>query len=219
VLTRLREVLPGLDVLEGFGCSEASNIVLSTRPGDDLPGRLGTPVAGAEVSLRDGDGAPVEPGTPGQLWIRTESNTSGYWRRSDLTRDLVHGEWVRMSDMLVEQDGVFRHVGRADDLFKVDAKFVSPVQVEGVIHEHPAVSEVAVVGRADDAGLMRVVAVIVPTAEAGAHDARTRADMEIRQAVAHALGAYAAPSVVEWRDELPRLSSGKVARRMLREGQ
>jgi acyl-CoA synthetase (AMP-forming)/AMP-acid ligase II/alkanesulfonate monooxygenase SsuD/methylene tetrahydromethanopterin reductase-like flavin-dependent oxidoreductase (luciferase family) len=219
VLTRLREVMPGIDVLEGFGCSEASNIVLSTRPGDDLRGRLGTPVAGAEVLLRDGDGVPVEPGTPGQLWIRTESNTSGYWRRSDLTRDLVHGEWVRMSDMLVAEDGVFRHVGRADDLFKVDAKFVSPVQVEGVIHEHPAVREVAVGGRADDAGLMRVVAVIVPTAEAGADDARTRADTEIRQAVARALGAYAAPSVIEWRDELPRLASGKVARRMLREEQ
>ncbi len=214
VLTRLREVIPGLDVLEGFGCSEASNIVLSTRPGDNLPGRLGRPVPGAEVSLRDEDGRPVQPGTPGQLWIRSESNTSGYWRRTDLTRDLLHGEWVRMSDMLVEEDGVYRHVGRADDLFKVDAKFVSPVQVEGVIHDHPAVAEVAVVGRADDKGLMRVVAVIVPRdgtdTDAAEHD--------IRQAVAHALGAYAAPSVIEWRDELPRLASGKVARRMLREG-
>jgi acyl-coenzyme A synthetase/AMP-(fatty) acid ligase/alkanesulfonate monooxygenase SsuD/methylene tetrahydromethanopterin reductase-like flavin-dependent oxidoreductase (luciferase family) len=217
VLTRLREVVPGLDVLEGFGCSEASNIVLSTRPGDDLPGRLGTPVAGAEVSLRDEDGVPVEPGTPGQLWIRTASNTSGYWRRSDLTRDLVHGEWVRMSDMLVEEDGVFRHVGRSDDLFKADARFVSPVQVEGVIHEHPAVREVVVVGRADDAGLMRVVAVIVPTPETGTGDARALAELEIRRAVARALGAYAAPSVVEWRDALPRLASGKVARRMLRD--
>jgi len=214
VLTRLREVIPGLDVLEGFGCSEASNIVLSTRPGDDLPGRLGRPVPGAEVSLRDEQGAPVQPGTPGQLWIRSESNTSGYWRRADLTRDLLHGEWVRMSDMLVEEDGVFRHVGRADDLFKVDAKFVSPVQVEAVIHDHPAVAEVAVVGRADDAGLMRVVAVVVPRegADTGA------AEHEIRQAVAHGLGAYSAPSVIEWRDELPRLASGKVARRVLREG-
>jgi len=214
VLGRLREVMPGLDVLEGFGCSEASNIVLSTRPGDDLPGCLGCPVPGAEVSLRDDHGVPVPEGTPGHLWIRSESNTSGYWRRADLTRDLLHGEWVRMSDMLVERDGVFRHVGRSDDLFKVDAKFVSPVQVEAVIHEHPAVAEVAVVGRADDAGLMRVVAVVVPRdgadVEQAAHD--------IRQAVAHALGAYSAPSVIEWRDELPRLPSGKVARRLLRDG-
>lgn len=218
VLTRLREVIPGLDVLEGFGCSEASNIVLSTRPGDDLPGRLGRPVPGAEVSLRDEDGRPVESGTPGQLWIRSESNTSGYWRRADLTRDLLHGEWVRMSDMLVEEDGVFRHVGRADDLFKVDAKFVSPVQVEAVVLEHPAVAEVAVVGRADSTGLMRVVAVVVPADGIAPGGATEQAEQGIRQAVAHALGAYAAPSVIEWRDELPRLASGKVARRILRDG-
>ncbi len=213
VLTRIREAIPGLGVLEGFGCSEASNIVLSTRPGDDLPGRLGRPVPGSDVSLRDENGVPVEAGTPGRLWIRSDSNTSGYWRRSDLTRDLIHGEWVRMTDMLVEEDGVFRYVGRTDDLFKVDAMFVSPVQVESVIHEHPAVADVAVVGRPDDTGLMRVVAVIVPvegtdTASAG---------HEIHAAVAHALGAYAAPSAIEWRTELPRVASGKVARTMLRE--
>ncbi len=215
VLTRIREAIPGLDVLEGFGCAETSNIVLSTRPGDDLPGRLGRAVPGSEVSLRDEDGVPVEPGAPGRLWIRSESNTSGYWRRSDLTRDLVHGDWVRMSDTLVEEaDGVFRHVGRHDDLFKVDAKFVSPVQVEGFILEHPAVAEVAVVGRPDDKGLMRVIAVVVATEDADP----TAAEHEIHASVAHNLGAHAAPSVIEWRDELPRLASGKVARRVLREG-
>ncbi len=215
VLTRIREAIPGLDVLEGFGCAETSNIVLSTRLGDDLPGRLGRAVPGSEVSLRDEDGVPVEPGAPGRLWIRSESNTSGYWRRSDLTRDLVHGDWVRMSDTLVEEaDGVFRHVGRHDDLFKVDAKFVSPVQVEGFILEHPAVAEVAVVGRPDDKGLMRVIAVVVATEDADP----TAAEHEIHASVAHNLGAHAAPSVIEWRDELPRLASGKVARRVLREG-
>lgn len=213
VLKRLREVVPGLDVVEGFGCSECSNIVLSTRPGDDLPGRLGRPVRGAEVSLRDEDGAPVGSGTPGRLWIRSESNTSGYWRRSETTRDLVHGEWIRMGDMLVEDDGIYRHVGRADDLFKVDAKFVSPVAVEDVVLSHEGVAEVAVVGRPDDRGLMRPVATAVATPGTDTE----QASKEIHALVAHALGAHAAP-VVEWRDELPRLPSGKVNRRALREG-
>jgi len=238
VLERLAEVLPGLDVLEGFGCSEASNIVLSTREGEHLPGCLGRPVPGAEVSLRDEDGAPVPPGTPGRLWIRSASNTSGYWRRADLTRELLHGEWVRMGDMLVEDDGVYRHVGRADDLFKVDAMFVSPVQVEAVVLQHPAVAEAAVVGRTDARGLMRVVAVVVAgegadrdvaegadrdVAEGADRDVAEGADRdvaegEIRRSVAHALGPHCAPTHVEWRDELPRLPSGKVARRVLREG-
>jgi len=214
VLERLSEVLPDLDVLEGFGCSEASNIVLSTREGERLPGCLGHPVPGAEVSLRDEDGAPVAPGTPGRLWIRSESNTSGYWRRANLTRDLLHGEWVRMGDMLVEDDEVYRHVGRADDLFKVDAMFVSPVQVEAVVLEHPAVAEAAVVGRADTRGLMRAVAVVVACDGAD----REGADDQIRRSVAHALGPHCAPAEIEWRDGLPRLPSGKVARRALRDG-
>jgi len=213
VLRRLREVLPGLDVVEGLGCSECSNIVLSTRPGDDLPGRLGQPVAGAEVSLRDEDGNEVEPGTPGRLWIRSESNTSGYHRRSETTRDLVHGEWIRMGDMLVVEDGIYRHVGRADDLFKVNAKWVSPVAVENVVLSHDAVTDVAVVGRPDDRGLMRPVAVAVAVDGADT-DAAAK---EIHAAVAHELGTHAAP-VVEWRASLPRLASGKVNRRALKEG-
>ena len=213
VLRRLRAVLPGRDVLEGFGCSECSNIVLSTRPGEDLPGRLGGPVPGAEVSLRDEHGSPVPSGTPGRLWIRSASNTSGYVRRRALTRDLLHGEWIRMSDILVEDDGVYRHIGRADDLFKVDAIFVSPVQVEAVILAHPAVAEVVVVGRADTHGLMRVVAVVV--AHEGAD--RSAAEREIRSSVVRAVGPHAAPHSIEWHDSLPRLASGKVARRTLRE--
>jgi len=213
VLRRLRDVLPGLDVVEGLGCSECSSIVLSTRPGDDLPGRLGRPVEGAEVSLRDDDGHEVEPGTPGRLWIKSTSNTSGYHRRSDITRDLVFGEWIRMGDMLVVEDGIYRHVGRADDLFKVDAKWVSPVAVENAVLAHDAIAEVAVVGRPDDRGLMRPVAVAVAVAGADT----TAAASEIRAAVARELGTHSAPTL-EWRSELPRLASGKVNRRALKEG-
>lgn len=118
-----------------------------------------------------------------------------------------------MGDMLVVEDGIYRHVGRADDLFKVDAKWVSPVAVENVVLGHDAVAEVAVVGRPDDRGLMRPVAVAVAVDGA---DAATAAN-EIRAAVARELGTHSAPTV-EWRSELPRLASGKVNRRALREG-
>ena len=120
-----------------------------------------------------------------------------------------------MTDMLVhDDDGVFRHVGRADDLFKVDAMFVSPVQVEGVVLQHPAVAEVAVVGRTDDRGLMRPVAVVVAVEGADG----PAAEQEIRSQVAHALGTHCAPARFEWVEALPRLASGKVNRRALRDG-
>jgi acyl-coenzyme A synthetase/AMP-(fatty) acid ligase len=155
----------------------------------------------------------VEDGTPGRLWIRSGSNTTGYWRRPDLTRDLVHGEWLRMRDMMSAVAGVYRHMGRSDDLFKVDARWVSPTEVEGALIEHDAVDEVAVVGLADDAGLLRTAAFVVLAD--GAEEGEGLAE-ELRKHVAKRLEPYKAPRQVTVLAELPRLPSGKLDRRALK---
>ena len=212
VAARLREVT-GIELIEGLGCSECSNIVISTRPGEPLPGTLGRVVDGVEVRLADEAGRPVEPGAPGRLWIRSDSNTSGYWRRAELTRDLLMGPWLRMGDVLSEENGVYRHLGRADDLFKVDARWVSPTQVEAALLTHPWVAEAAVVGRPGDDGLVRVAATVVTGPDAVEADLAT----ELRRHVARALDPHCAPQSVTVVDALPRLPSGKVDRRRLRE--
>lgn len=213
VAAHLRDAT-GVDLIEGLGCSECSNIVISTRPGEPMPGTLGRAVEGVEIRLADEEGRAVAPGEPGRLWIRSDSNTSGYWRRADLTRDLVMGPWLRMGDVLSEEGGVYRHLGRADDLFKVDARWVSPVQVEAALAAHPWVSEAAVVGRAGDDGLVRAAAVVVPAPGA---EPDQLADA-LRRHVARALGPHCAPRTVTVTAELPRLPSGKVDRRSLRAG-
>lgn len=210
----LREV-SGLELIEGLGCSECSNIVISTRPGEPTPGAIGRVVPGVELRLADDDGRPVPSGTPGRLWIKSPSNTTGYWRRSDETRELVYGPWIRMGDVLREDDGVYRHLGRSDELFKVDAKWVSPVEVEAALHEHEAVAEAAVVGRPDADGLVRPVAfVILADASWGGADLAGK----LRRHVAHRLAPHMAPVSVAIVDELPRGATGKVDRRALREG-
>ena len=207
---RIRETL-GLDLIEGLGCSECSNILISTRPGRPTPGQLGQVVSGIDIRLADPDGLPVADGEPGRLWIRSSSNTSGYWRRPDLTRDLVHGEWLRMGDVLVAEQGVYRHVGRVDDLFKVDGLWISPNEIEAALHEHPDVVDVAVIGLPDDRGLLRPVAVVVRRA------ASTVEAHDLRRHVVGRLDGRRAPSRIEFVADLPRLSSGKVDRRGLRE--
>jgi acyl-coenzyme A synthetase/AMP-(fatty) acid ligase len=209
---RVTELI-GVDLIEGLGCSECSNVVLSTRPGERMPGRLGRATPGVEVKLADDEGREVPPGEPGRLWIASDSNTSGYWRRAQETRALLFGRWLRLGDVLVERDGVYRHLGRADDLFKVDGSWVSPVEVEGVLLEHPAVAEAAVVGRPDEAGLLRPAAVVV-VRPGVPRDGRLAA--ELRRHVAHRLSARAAPSWVVTVEELPRLPSGKLDRGSLR---
>ena len=182
----------GVELIEGLGCSECSNIVISTRPGEPLPGAIGRLVPGVEIRLADDSGQPVPEGTPGRLWIKSPSNTSGYWRRSDETRELLYGPWIRMGDILRQDDGVYRHLGRSDDLFKVDAKWVSPVEVEAALHEHEAVAEAAVVGRPDAAGLVRPVAfVVLADASRGEVDlaGTLRRHVAHRLAPAHGAGA------------------------------
>jgi benzoate-CoA ligase len=203
----------GLDLLEGLGCSECSSIVISTRPGEPAPGTLGRAVEGVGVRLADEEGRPVPPGEPGRLWIRSESNTTGYWRRRDETRALVIGPWIRMPDVLSEHEGVFRHLGRADDLFKVDAVLVSPAEVEAALHEHPSVAEAAVVGRPGADGLTRVAAFVVLAPGTPADEGLAA---ELRALVARRVARHAAPATVEVRPSLPRLPSGKLDRRRLR---
>jgi fatty acid CoA ligase FadD22 len=208
---RFAEIV-GVPLIEGLGCSECSNIVISTLPGEPDPGGLGRAVPGIEVALRDPDGAPVAAGTPGQLWIRSPSNTSGYWRRADATRDLIMGDWIRMGDMLVRDGDRYRHVGRVDDLFKVDARWVSPREIEHCLLEDPRVREAAVGGVPDDAGLMRVVAWIA--IDGAASDTLVA---ELRRKVAHELAPYMAPRAIILAEALPRLPSGKLDRKLLRE--
>ena len=92
----------------------------------------------------------MAPGEPGRLWIRSASNTTGYWRRVAETRELVFGPWLRDGRRRSPRttDGLCATSGRSDDLFKVDARWVSPPQVEGALLDHPAVAEAAVVGAA-----------------------------------------------------------------------
>lgn len=203
----------GVTLIEGLGCSECSNIVISTRPDELMPGAIGRVVPGVEIRLADEDGQPVADGAPGRLWIRSPSNTTGYWRRSDETREVVHGPWVRMGDVLRCDDGVFRHLGRVDDLFKVDAKWVSPVEVENVVRELPAIADVAVIGRPNRDGLVRATAYVVLTDGAAIPDVSDT----VRRHVAHRLGAHAGPSTVTVLPELPRGATGKVDRKALRD--
>jgi acyl-coenzyme A synthetase/AMP-(fatty) acid ligase len=213
VAERLRGVA-GVELLEGLGCSECSNVVISTRRGEPLRGALGRATPGVEIRLADDAGRPAEPGGPGRLWIRSASNTTGYWRRIEETRELVYGPWLRMGDVLTEEGGVYRYVGRADDLFKVDARWVSPGEVEAALLGHAHVVEAAVVGRADESGLLKPAAYVVTAAGAPAGDALAE---ELRRHVARALEPYKAPRTVTAVEALPRLPSGKLDRRRLRE--
>ncbi len=220
-LFRRWKAATGLEILDGIGSTEALHIFISNAPGDVNPGSTGRVVPGYEARIVGEDGAEAGPGEAGQLEIRGDSTTPGYWNRPELEgRTMVDG-WLRTGDQYVcDAEGWFHYQGRADDMIKVGGIWCSPFDIEARLMEHPAVLEAAVVGREDDHGLVKPEAHVVLTEPrretVGAEPA---ADALTAELVAHCqagLPRYMYPRRIRFVAGLPKTATGKIQRFRLR---
>jgi acyl-coenzyme A synthetase/AMP-(fatty) acid ligase len=204
----------GLDILDGIGSTENFHIFLSNRPGDICPGSSGKPVEGYELRIVDEDGAPVTTGEVGNLHVKGETAAHSYLRDSARSRESFLGAWLNTGDKYYEdKNGYFWHVGRSDDMLKVGGIWVSPVEVESTLIGHDAVLECAVVGVADDAGLIKPKAFVI--AAPGVEPTTETAEMLVRHCT-DSMSAYKRPRWIEFLDELPKTATGKIQRFRLR---
>jgi acyl-coenzyme A synthetase/AMP-(fatty) acid ligase len=202
----------GVDIIDGLGSTEALHIFISNRPGEVRPGTSGTVVPGYQARLVDETGAPVADGEPGHLLVRGDSIATGYWCRTATTREVFQGEWLRTGDTYTRSaDGFYTCLGRSNDMIKAGGIWVSPMEVEGRLLEHPAVAECAVVGHRNDAGLEEVVACVVP-----APGQSVDADGLIAFC-REGLAAFKRPRQVLTLDALPKTATGKIQRVVVRE--
>jgi benzoate-CoA ligase family protein len=212
VYSRFRERF-GVELLDGIGSTEALHIFISNRSGAVHPGSSGTPVPGYDVEIRDERGAVItEAGTPGELFLRGPSIATGYWCRTETTRQTFLGEWLRTGDSYVRNDdGTYSCLGRYNDMLKAGGIWVSPAEVEQRLLEHPTVAEAAVVAAPDEFGLDKPVACVVPVAE-------STVDPELLiQWCRDGLASFKRPRAIVPFDELPKTATGKIRRNVLRE--
>ena len=203
----------GVDILDGIGSTEALHIFLSNSPDDIRPGTTGKAVPGYQLEVRDVDGRPVGPGTPGELYVSGESIAMGYWRRAEANRSVFQGQWLRTGDtFVVDESGYYHCFGRSNDLLKAGGIWVSPAEVEERLLEHEAVAEAAVVGIPDSSGIDKPAALIV---RAPGHD-DIRAD-DLIAWCRDGLAAFKRPRSVEFTAELPKTATGKVRRFRVKE--
>ncbi len=205
----------GVELLDGLGTTELLHIFVSNRPGAVRAGSSGTAVAGYQVRIVDEHGADVPDGEVGSLLAGGPSAALRYHARPELTeRAMVAPGWVRTGDSYRrDSDGYLWHLGRTDDLMKVSGQWVSPVEVEAALAEHPAVLEAAVVGYVDADGLTRARAFVVPAAGAGADLAG-----ELQAHVKARLAPHKYPRRIDLVDVLPKTATGKIQRHLLRKG-
>jgi acetyl-CoA synthetase len=180
------------------------------------PGSAGLPVPGFSLAVLDEELRLVPPGTPGVLAVHRPKSPlfffDGYWKA---TTPAFQGDWYITGDtMQQDADGHYYFVGRNDDIITSSGYRIGPFDVESVIMEHPAVAEVAVVGKPDPERTEIVKAFIVLRARVNTLDSLKT---ELQQHVRARLSLHSYPREIEFIDELPKTPSGKVQRFLLKQ--
>ncbi len=205
----------GVEILDGIGSAEMFHIYISNRVDDVKVGSLGKIVPGYEARIVDADGAEVPVGEPGRLCVRGGSTALCYWGDNEKSREAFQGEWCTSADVFRrDEEGYYYYEGRTDDLLKVSGIWVSPLEIENALLDHPAVKEVCVVGHEDAEHLVKPYAFVALAPDRSGDDAL--AD-ELKGWVKDRLAPHKYPRWFEWRDALPRNDRGKVARKVLKE--
>jgi malonyl-CoA/methylmalonyl-CoA synthetase len=203
--------ISGHVLLERYGMTEIGMALSNPLVGDRRPGLVGFPLPGVEVRLVDEEGAPVLPGTPGEIEVRGETLFLEYWDRPEETRSAFHDGWFRTGDVaLLEEDG-YRILGRRSvDILKSGGYKISALEIEAVLRDHSAVEDCAVVGIPDPTWGERVAAAVVP------RPGCTLDPEALRNWAAQRLAPYKVPWRVLVVDELPRNAMGKVTKPAVR---
>jgi benzoate-CoA ligase family protein len=207
----------GVEILDGLGSTESMHIFLTNRPGEIRRASSGREVPGYEISIRDEHGEEAAVDQIGDLWMRGASIAAGYWNNPEATARTFVGGWLRTGDKyLRDAEGFYHYAGRSDDMLKVGGIWVSPIEVEAALLEHPQVLDVAVIGVADEDSLIKPKAYVVLRDQSHAGDVFAR---ELQQFIRSRLAHYKYPRWIEFRTELPRTATGKLRRNALRSDQ
>ena len=159
----------------------------------------------------------VTPGEKGEIIASLASPEAfaGYWNRPDADAKALRGGWYFTGDMgWIDAEGELYVAGRVDDMIISGGENIHPVEVEDVVARHPGVRDVAVIGEPDDRLGERVVAFVVPKASG-----LTFETLDAFCRGAHDLASFKRPRRVVFVRDIPKTASGKILRRLLRDGQ
>ncbi len=198
-------------VVQVYGATETgpTAIVLDYADADRI-GSCGKPARHCELRIVDSGGADVAPGETGELWLRGPNLFTHYWKRPQETESAFTDGWYATGDLGHADEDRFVYIsGRRSDLIISGGENVYPAEVERVVGDHPAVAEVAVVGRSDPRWGEVPVAFVVPSRGASV-DAES-----LDRWCENRLARYKRPREWAFVEDLPRTALGKVQKHML----
>jgi long-chain acyl-CoA synthetase len=203
----------GAKIYEGYGLSEAAPVVTAHRRGEEIkPGSVGVPIPGVEVKIVNDAGEQLPIGEVGELLVRGDNITPGYFQNQLETDRAIKAGWLHTGDMArLDNEGYLYIVDRKKDLIIRGGFNLYPRDVEEILNAHESVSEVAVVGIPDERMGEEMVACIVKKAGAEV------TEHELIQYCQDHLAKSKTPRRVIFMDSLPRNGVGKILKTHLRQ--
>ncbi|MBQ8611985.1 MAG: AMP-binding protein [Oscillospiraceae bacterium] len=208
----------GLEIMEGFGQSE-STLIIGNLTGDSHKiGSMGKPVPLYNVQLLSAEGEPVDPGETGEICIDISNGlpcglSYAYEGSPETTAKTWHDGFYHTGDLAwKDEDGFYWYVGRTDDVIKSSGYRIGPFEIENVIMELPYVLECGVSAAPDEVRGQVVKASIVLVKDFKGTDELRK---QIQDYVKSRTAPYKYPRIVEFRESLPKTTSGKIIRKQL----
>jgi acyl-CoA synthetase (AMP-forming)/AMP-acid ligase II len=172
---------------------------------------VGQPMEDVAVAIMDPDGNILPPGQEGEIVAQGARVMSGYLNREEETSEAIREGWLHTGDVgWMDEDGYLFITGRTKDLIIRGGENIAPGEIEGVLQQHPAVEDAAVIGVPDTEWGEEVKAIVVRKPGVSADEAELTAFVKDR------LASFKAPKYYTFVDELPRNYLGKVLKTDLR---
>ncbi|RCV14833.1 hypothetical protein SEVIR_3G011600v4 [Setaria viridis] len=212
VILEKLEAAFGAPVLEAYAMTEASHLMTSNplpEDGPRKPGSVGRPV-GQEMAILDEEGARVAAGKPGEVCVRGANVTAGYKGNPEANEAAFRFGWFHTGDIgVVDEEGYLHLVGRIKELINRGGEKISPIEVDAVLLDHPAVKQAVSFGVPDDKYGEEINCAVIP-----------REGLVIGEddVVAHCrknLASFKVPKKVFVTDDLPKTATGKIQRRIV----
>ena len=214
VLREILRRLPDVELFNLYGQTEMAPLATFLAPEDQerKAGSAGRAALNVETRVVDDDDVDVAVGEIGEIIHRSPQAMLGYWDDPEKTAAMFRNGWLHSGDLgVMDDEGYITVVDRKKDMIKSGGENVASREVEELIYQHPAVSEVAVFGVPDERWIEAVAAVVV-VREGQAVDAA-----ELTAFCRERLAGYKVPKRITFTEALPKNASGKVLKRELRE--
>jgi len=212
IFRQAKEIMK-LPVVEGYGLTEASPAVCFNPPfGVQKEGSIGLPIPYAECKIVDENDIELPAGEVGELAVRGENVMMGYFKQEEETTKALLNGWLHTGDLAKkDEDGYIFIVDRKKDMVIVGGMNVYPREVEEVIYQYSKVKEAAVIGLTDKLRGEYVKAFVV------LKEGEECTSRELLQYMKERLAVYKLPRVIDFIESLPKNSTGKIMKRMLKE--